>query len=312
MRFFDLHCDTMTECATRDIPLARNSLHVDLDRAEGWDHYVQCYAVWLPDSLRGDEAWERFLTVAGRFQREMEENRGRLSPLRDPGDLARLERRPGRHGAILTVESGAALGGCLDHIADFQRLGVRMCTLTWNGATELGRGVMAPGDTGLTDFGRQAVGAMEQAGILVDLSHASPELFWDVAAMAKRPLVASHSNAKAVCGHPRNLTDQQFEAIRKSGGLVGLNFFVRFLNDQPEKACMEDVLRHAEHFLALGGETTLAIGGDWDGAQLPQDLPGLEAIPRLYELFLRHYPEPLVERIFYGNAANLFKGLKLL
>lgn len=115
---------------------------------------------------------------------------------------------------------------------------------------------------------------MEAAGILIDLSHASPELFWDVAAMAEKPLVASHSNAKKLCGHPRNLTDEQFEAIRHSGGVVGLNFFRAFLNDQPEKASMWDVLRHAEHFLSMGGEDALAMGGDWDGARLPGGYAG--------------------------------------
>ena len=153
----------------------------------------------------------------------MGENAGSLEQLRGPGDLDRLERQ-GRHGAILTVESGAVLGGKLKRVQECKRLGVGMCTLTWNGATELGRGVMAPGSTGLTEFGRQAVKAMEEAGILIDISHASPELFWDVAEIAAKPLVASHSNAKAVCGHPRNLEKEQFEAIRDSGGLVGLNW----------------------------------------------------------------------------------------
>ena len=176
----------------------------------------------------------------------------------------------------------------------------------------MGRGVLAPGNTGLTDLGRQAVPLLEEAGILIDLSHASPELFWDVAEMAHKPLVASHSNAKEVCAHPRNLEKSQFEAIRNSGGLVGLNFYKAFLNDLPEKACMEDVLRHADYFLSLGGEDTLAMGGDWDGANLPADMPGLSAIPALYELFLRHYPEALVEKLFYGNAARLFREQELL
>ncbi|MGI6256316.1 MAG: dipeptidase [Acutalibacter sp.] len=311
MRYFDLHCDTMTECAEKEIPLRSNSLHVDLDTVKEWEHYIQCYAVWLPDDLRGDAAWQRFLKVARRFSAEVEENQNCLAQLRDPGDLDTLEAQ-GRHGAILTVESGAALGGDLEHIKDFKRLGVRMCTLTWNGATELGRGVMAPGTAGLTEFGRKAVKEMERAGILVDLSHASPELFWDVAEIAEKPLVASHSNAKELCGHPRNLTKEQFEAIRKSGGLVGLNFYRAFLNDQPEKASMEDVLRHADYFLSLGGEDVLAMGGDWDGAELPEDMPGLASIPKLYERFLRQYPEALVEKIFYGNAARVFREQKLL
>ena len=311
MRYFDLHCDTMTECATRDLPLGKNSLHVSLETVRDWEHYVQCYAVWIPDQLRGEAAWQRFCQVAGRFSQEMEKNAGCLRPLRRPGDLARLE-KDGRHGGVLTVESGAALGGSLEHIEDFRRLGVRMCTLTWNGATELGRGVLAPGVTGLTDFGREAVRRMERAGILVDLSHASPELFWDVAEMTKKPLVASHSNAKALCGHPRNLTDEQFQAIRASGGLVGLNFSRGFLNDDKDKASMDDVLRHAEHFLSLGGEDVLAMGGDWDGTVLPADMPGLAAIPALYERFLQAYPAALVDKIFYGNAARFFSRQELL
>ena len=311
MRYFDLHCDTMTECAQRDIPLRDNNLHVSLKTVEGWERYVQCYAVWLPDDLRGEPAWQRFLTVARHFSQEVQDNRDCLTQLRAPGDLDRLERE-GRHGAILTVESGAALGGKLEHIQDLQRLGVRMCTLTWNGATEIGRGVTAPGSTGLTDFGRRAVKAMEQAGILVDLSHASPELFWDVAELAERPLVASHSNAKEICGHPRNLTKDQFLAIKKSGGLVGLNFYKAFLNDRPDQASMEDVLRHGDYFLSLGGEDVLAMGGDWDGADLPPDMPGLSAIPALYQLFLRHYPESVVEKLFYGNAARVFRAENLL
>lgn len=311
MRYFDLHCDTMTKCAVENIPLRENHLHVSLETVKTWEHYVQCYAVWIPDDLRGEEAWQRFLLVAERFSQEVAENSDCLARLASPGDLARLE-STGCHGAILTVESGAALGGKLERIEEFRRLGVRMCSLTWNGATELGRGVMASGTTGLTPFGREAVRRMEEAGILIDLSHASPELFWDVAEMAQKPLVVSHSNGKALCGHPRNLTNEQFIAVRDSGGLVGLNFYTAFLNDSPQQASMEDVLRHAEHFLSLGGEDTLSMGGDWDGAQLPEDMPGLSAIPALYELFLRHYPEALVDRIFYGNAARLFQTQNLL
>lgn len=289
MRYFDLHCDTMTECFLHDKPLKENDLHVNLQKASALERYVQCYAVWIPDDLRGEAAFQRFCQIADRLDKEAAENH--------------IENE-----AILTVENGAALGGKLENIAEFQKKGVKMCTLTWNGENELGRGVMAEGSRGLTDFGKQAIRGFEEAGIVVDISHASPELFYDVAEIASKPLVASHSNAKAVCGHPRNLTDEQFGIIKGSGGLVGLNFYKAFLNDQPENASMLDVLRHAEHFLALGGEDTLAMGGDWDGAALPEDMAaGLGAVPEMYELFLRHqYPESLVEKIFYGNAARFF------
>ena len=242
--------------------------------------------MWIPDDLRGESAWQRFLQVARRFSEEVEKNSDCLSPLRNPGDLDQLK----RHGAILTVESGAALGGKLEHIQDFQKAGGRMCTLTWNGATEIGRGVMAPGNTGLTPFGRQAVKEMEAAGILIDLTVERCVFLGRGRPWRKNPWSLPTPMPKSFAGHPRNLTDEQFEAIRQSGGAVGLNFFRAFLNDQPEKASMWDVLRHAEHFLSMGGEDALAMGGDWDGARLPEDMPGLASIPALYELFLKHYP----------------------
>ena len=303
MRYFDLHCDTMLTCQYKNIPLRDNELHISMKKAEAIDAFVQCYAVFLHDSLRGEKAVECFDQVADRLVQEVEENRDVLTLCQKPGDLQSLS----RHGAILTVESAAALGGDLKNLEDWKKRGVKMCTLTWSGENELGRGVLSEGTKGLTDFGREVVKEFEKAGILADISHASPELFWDVVEIATRPLVASHSNAKEICGHPRNLTDEQFDAILKTDGLVGLNFYDAFLNDDESKAGMEDILRHAEHFLALGGEDHLAMGGDMDGSTMPQDMKdGLAAIPRLYELFLRHYSQTVTDKIFYDNAARFF------
>ncbi len=308
MDYFDLHCDTVTECFVKDIAFRENSLHVNLEKARLLSNYVQCCAVWLPDSLHGPEAFERFCAVADKFSEEAAKNEDLITVCKQSGDLAGLQEKK-RYGMILTVENASALGGDLKNVQEFKRRGVKMCTLTWNGENELGRGVMAKGSTGITEFGRKAVAAFEEAGIILDISHASEELFWDVAELTQTPLVASHSNAKMICGHPRNLTDRQFEAVKASGGLVGLNFYTAFLNDEPEKSSMEDILRHAEHFLSLGGEDVLSMGGDMDGSQLPSDMEdGLAAIPKLYEAFLRHnYSEELVRRLFFGNALRFFR-----
>lgn len=312
MKYFDLHCDTILNCAHKDIPLRDNEMHVSLKKAEPIETYVQCYAVFLPDSIRGEAAFDFFCRAADRLALETERNADLLAPCREAGDLQKIE-KAGKHGAVLTVESAAALGGKLENIEEFKRRGVRMCTLTWSGENELGRGVRAEGKTGLTPFGREVVRGFEEAGVIVDISHASPELFWDVAEMARKPIVASHSNSKVVCDHARNLTDEQFLAIKKTGGLVGLNFYTEFLHNEPEKASMEDLLRHAEHFLSLGGEKVLAMGSDFDGSDMPEDMKdGLAAVPRLYELFLRHYSQELTHQIFYGNAARFFQERGLL
>lgn len=304
MRYFDLHCDTITECYSKDCHLVENGLQVDLNHARALDAYVQCYAVWLPDSLHGEAAFERFCAVADRFSQEMEQNGERVVQSRASSDLAEAS---GRCKAILTVENASALGGKVENMLDLAERGVKLCTLTWNGENELGRGVRAPGSGGLTEFGRQAVKKMEECGIYADVSHASPELFWDVVHLAQKPVVATHSNAQAVCAHPRNLTDAQFKAVRESGGLVGLNLYTAFLNDDPAKADSEDLLRHAEHFLNLGGEDVLAIGADWDGAP-PADfpVPDLGGVPELYALFAQEFGQNLADKIFFENAANFF------
>ncbi len=311
MRYFDLHCDTMTECYVRDKHIGENDLHIDCKRAAVFDTYVQCYAVWLPDNLHGSEAFQRFCQVAERFTAEIHSCVQSMSQCQTPGSL---ELNAGQHCAVLTVENASALGGKLENVAEFARRGVKLCSLTWNGKNELGRGVRAPGTGGITPFGRQVVEALELNSITVDVSHASPELFYDIASMAKKPIAATHSNSKRICRSARNLTDEQFHVICASGGLVGLNLYKGFLNDDADKANMDDVLRHAEHFLSLGGEDVLAIGADWDGgAKEDFAASGIEDIPELIELFLRHnYSEALTDKIFFKNAADFFKRENLL
>ena len=182
-------------------------------------------------------------------------------------------------------------------------------TLTWNGSCEIGDGALVKHPSGLTEFGRQVVRNMEEYKMAVDISHASDPLFYEVAEMATRPLVASHSNSRAVCSHPRNLTDEQFGMIRDSGGLVGLNFYPAFLENSGEASYLS-VLKHAEHFLSLGGEETLSIGSDFDGADMPNGIRGIQDIGILYEAFLKHgYKEDIVKAIFFENAYKFFLRL---
>lgn len=313
MRYFDLHCDTMAACMLQKKGLYDNDLHISIRKAESIDWYVQCYAAFVPDSVRGEAAFAYFMDIAGKFQEEIERNQATVAALVKPGDLTGSKLNTAPMGAIFTVENGAALGGDLRNLEKLEQLGVRMMTLTWNGENELGTGILSESKTGITDFGIAALKEMERRNIVVDVSHASEHLFFDVCGYADRPFVASHSNAKSICENKRNLTDEQFMMIKERRGLVGLNFYKAFLCDREEKACMTDVLRHAEHFLALGGESILAMGSDFDGADMPPDLHGIHTVPELYELFLRHnYPESLVEQLFFSNAYKFFERNNLL
>lgn len=306
MRLFDLHCDTLYEALMQKKPLMRNDLQLSFARGGCFSPWVQTLAVWIPDRLRGEAAFALFARAAEYLQQQLSEMPARFC--REPADFTCVQEEKGL-GVMLAVEGGAVLGGKIENIEKLARRGVRMLTLTWNGPNELGGGALDEEKRGLTPFGRAALAEMERHGIVVDLSHACDRLFEDVLAASSRPVVATHSNPRAVCGHARNLTDAQFAAIAGRGGLVGLNFYPAFVTGG-EDASFDDLYRHIEHFWALGGENILAIGSDFDGAQMPSCLQGVEALPAFYEFLLsKNIHESLVDRLFFGNAYDFFAKL---
>jgi membrane dipeptidase len=149
---------------------------------------------------------------------------------------------------------------------------------------------------------------MQELGVVVDLSHASERAFWDTAEITKRPIIAGHSNSKTVCPHKRNLTDEQFKALVRLGGVAGINLCPDFLNPS-KSAKVADILRHIEHFMGLGGERAVCLGGDLDGIdETPEGIGGIEDYGVLYEALLRlNYPEALVRDIFYNNLLEVLE-----
>lgn len=182
-------------------------------------------------------------------------------------------------------------------------------TLTWNGENELGSGNVT--DRGLTDFGRAAVREMERCGILIDISHLNDAGLADVFETAERPFLATHSNARAICAHKRNLTDVQIKEMVRRGCLIGLNYYGRFLRDRGEVRSLDDVYRHVAHFFDLGARRNLALGSDFDGAALPPCLDSAEKTVDFYEYLLsRGVSQADADGIFFENArAFLRKNL---
>ena len=299
MKLFDLHCDTLYRAFFENGGLFNNDFHISFDSIEP---YIQCMAIWVPDEFRNKNAIQLFENCRKKLNDELKDTNIKIIYSQD--DIIEIESKKGK-GVVLTVEGGAVLGGKLENVDYLAKCGVKIMTLTWNGNCELGDGIGVEGAKGLTDFGKSVVAKMEQNGIIVDVSHSSVPMFYDVAELSTRPFCATHSNSKQICPHRRNLTDEQFSIIRDKGGIVGLNLSRGFLREDEDKACMLDVLRHAEHFLSLGGEKTLAIGTDFDGTDIPIDMTGIESMNKLYELFLKHnYNEKLLEDIFFNNARN--------
>lgn len=302
MKLFDLHCDTLYRAFFENGGLFNNDFHISFDKTDDIEPYIQCMAVWVPDEFRNKNAIQLFENCRKKMNDELKDTNIKIIYSQD--DIIEIESKKGK-GVVLTVEGGAVLGGKLENVDHLAKCGVKIMTLTWNGNCELGDGIGVEGAKGLTDFGKSVVAKMEQNGIIVDVSHSSVPMFYDVAELSTRPFCATHSNSKQICPHRRNLTDEQFSIIRDKGGIVGLNLSRGFLREDEDKACMLDVLRHAEHFLSLGGEKTLAIGTDFDGTDIPIDMTGIESMNKLYELFLKHnYNEKLLEDIFFNNARN--------
>lgn len=305
MRYFDLHCDTITECFARRQPLQENRLHVSLARASKYRPWAQVFAVWIPDDLRGPQAAERFDRVYDTFCAEIGRNAQAVRFCRDPGDFDKAIGE-GKAAAFLSIEGGAALAGDMRRLAEVYDKGVRLITLTWNSRCETGDGCMVKDAGGLTDFGFALVREMQRRRMIVDVSHLSEKGFWDVARTLDGPFVASHSDSAAVCAHPRNLTDAQFAELVRCGGLAGINLYPFFLRPDG-KAGIPDILRHVEHFLEHGGRETLAVGADFDGADMPEGIGGVGDMEKLADELAKHYDAQTVDRIFYRNAADFFR-----
>ena len=308
MRLFDLHCDTLYECWRTGERLEANRLHIDLDRGRRFDAWAQVFAVWMPDTIRGEGAWLQCRSI-------LELAHSKAAALSDRMELARsgeeIDRAlsAGRCAAILAVEGGSALAGSLEHIRNLAERGVRILTLTWNGENELGSGADMPG--GLTPRGVKAVEACEDAGIIIDVSHLNDRGFGQMADLARRPFVASHSNARAVCNHRRNLTDEQFMRIVAAKGLVGLNFCTHFLSEEIADPPFSCLAAHIEHFLSLGGEQTLALGSDYDGTDVPSWLDPARKVEDLYQLVCGAFGQALANRLFFENALDFMKRYEL-
>jgi membrane dipeptidase len=305
MKLIDLHCDTLYKSVVNNIPLDDKAMEVDLNQTD-FTNILQCFAIWLPDDLSGEKAKNLFFKAATCLKAECDRCKiNLLSSFSSLEDAFINNQR----SAFFTVENGKALNSKIENVKKFAELGVKMMTLTWNMHNEIGDGAGVENPKGITDFGKNVISAMEENNIVVDISHASDELFYDVAELATKPFVASHSNSRKITAHKRNLTDEQFKIICDNGGIVGLNFHNAFLNNTPEKANMYDIIKHTEHFLSLGGENVISIGSDFDGGTLPYDISGSRSLSKIYELFLQHnYQESLVDKIFFKNSLKFFEN----
>lgn len=304
MDVFDGHCDTILCCYQHGGGIRENAGHLDLVRTRKFGRYAQFFALFgSPEDMPQTPLHQVFQEEYVLFLREMEENRDLISFCKSWQE-AETAFAAGKSAAFLSVEGADLLNCDLARLDNAHRLGVRAVNLTWNHANALSGAHGEEPDRGLSAQGRAFVQRMQALGMLVDVSHLSDPGFWDVMEEAVKPIIATHSNARAVHFDTRNLTDGQFTAIMKNNGVAGLNLYAGFLGKDPS---METVVRHLEHWLALGGGRHISLGGDWDGiTAMPRDMTGIQDLDGLYELLLRrNYREELVRGVFFKNLQRV-------
>lgn len=302
---FDAHCDTISRCYYLHEELCRNTGDLSLERTAGFVRYCQFFALWTTEKYtEGRPLDETYPALLRCFKDQIAQNADLIVQCRTAGEAEQANRQ-GKAAAFLTVEGGELLGCDPGRLEQAAKDGVKAINLTWNHANALSGSSREEPERGLSPLGREFVSKMEDLRILVDVSHLSEAGFWDVAELARRPFIASHSNAKSVWDHTRNLTDGQINAIIKNQGVIGLNFYEDFIGGSRD---LDMVRAHLDHILALGGGASAALGGDWDGCDTIRDLPAIDSLSRLYEHLLRHgYSETVVQDLFYNNLMRVVK-----
>lgn len=311
MLIIDAHCDTALSIQEGGGDLYENSYQLDLKKLLSSGERVQFFAAFAdPCEYRNNEL-KKVLSILDQIYNAAEVHNQKLSICLSANDIKNALSQ-GKVAAILSIEGGEALNGELSILRQLYRLGVRSMLLAWNHRNLLADGAEERFGAGLSLFGRQVVEEMERLGMIVDVSHLCEASFFDTLEIASKPVIASHSNSKAVCDNPRNLSDKQLLAIKQNGGVIGLNFYPYFLNNT-EKAMIDDVLRHIEHICSVTGENHIGIGADYDGIEcLPEGLEGPHKFEALFERLAQlNYSEGFIKKIAGLNFLRVIERILL-
>jgi membrane dipeptidase len=306
---FDGHCDVLYKMwKQNDYTLfLKNTadLHANLTRLRQGGVKVQTMAIFVPPEVPNELKAQSALEMIDMFYEHILAEREDVRVMKNASDL-RQSRVDDALYVILSIEGAAPLAGKLTYLRTFYRLGVRSIGFTWNDRNEAADGVGEPNPSGLSAFGKELLREMNRLGVAVDISHLAEPGFWDCIEYAQQPIMASHCNARALCDHRRNLHDDQIRAIFRRKGLIGINFVPYFLNESGQ-ARIDDVLKHVEYMLSLGGEDMIGFGSDFDGiTDTVQQLEHAGQWVELVDACQKRYTETVVEKICYRNWWNYY------
>jgi len=307
-----MHCDTVLKAYLGHYSLETKETHGHLDlvglRQAGVK--IQFFALF-PGISSCMSPLQQTLMLGDYFWEQYKKNVTNLELITSCNKLHEILQGE-KIGALLAVEGGEALQGDISVLRILHRLGVRSLCLTWNNRNEIADGVaeMVTGG-GLTNFGREVIREMNRLGMLIDVSHLAEKGFWDVLERSEVPVIASHSNAKSIWDHPRNLTDNQIRGLAQKGGIIGINFVAEFLG--PDGCNLENLWRHIEHICSLVGDDFLGFGSDFDGTD--KLLGGIRDVTSFSDVisFLHSHgcSETTIRKICYDNCLRVLRKVFL-
>ena len=306
----DCHCDTLTELYKKGTSLYANDQHFDIQRLIALGGGLQFCAIFVPtQEFRYYGGLRYTLKYLDKYLQEVKKLQADgidVLQVRTKADVADVLNH--KAATLLAIEEGGAIDGSLEALRCLYELGVRAMTLTWSNRNDIADGVNEEkSGGGLTVFGRQVVAEMNKLGMLVDVSHIAPAGFWDVIEASSKPIIATHSNSKALCPHPRNLDDAQIKAINENDGLIGITFAGQFLENDYNDACMESVYRHIDHMLNLmGNDDHIGFGSDFDGiSHPPYNIQGVQDYKPLVDFLATKYSDSTIAKITHQNVLSL-------
>ncbi len=242
----------------------------------------------------------------------VEDERNDFFQIRKFEDLKEAKKRK-KVGAILHFEGSGGLDSEFVNLRNYYRMGLRSMGITWSNFNRFGTGVTTYDDRGLTAEGKELVAEMNKMGIIVDVSHINEKSFWDVVDVTKKPFIASHSNAYTICDHPRNLKDDQLQAIKDADGIIGLNLCVAFLKSGAKKGdniTFEMIKNHVDHIMEVAGIDHMALGSDFDGTSVPDIVKDVSYYPKLLDyLEANGYSEEDLQKITHKNIERVMKNI---
>ena len=325
--YIDMHCDTLLKAIIDGRLYDHPGNMLDVSRMVLAGQGAQFFAVFFPPKVCGNNEISANVKPLPAFPQDDElfekARRLLLDTTANYPDVIKMaysaqdiekNMKAGLCSAILTIEDGRAINGDIIKLRRFYDAGVRAVSLTWNKSNCFGHpnsfdpAVMR---LGLTDFGKEAISEMNALGMLVDVSHLSDGGFWDVVKLSKKPFAATHSNCRALCEHPRNLSDEMIKALASMGGVAGVNFAPDFLSaDDRHISRVEDICRHVEHLFNVGGEDCAGLGTDFDGIDGRFEIGQPNEMTKLFDALKQTgFSERQLDKFAYANTLRVLRDV---